>query len=268
MKNTILVLIGIIILIVAGILIWQNGLPGQNSQDYLTNADLLDQEAVYEVEASDASYFGEARGYFAHPVVTGSYPGVVMIHEWWGLNDNIKDMARQLAAQGYNVLAVDLYNGQVAETPDQARALTGSIEQDRANANSQAAVAYLREQNSSKVASLGWCFGGGQSLQLALSGEKLDATIIYYGQLVAEPARLAAIDWPVLGIFGDADTSIPFENVQNFEAALSSLNIPNEIYIYPGVGHAFANPSGANYAPDETIDAWEKTLSFLKQTLR
>lgn len=241
--------------------------PAMAPENSTQNSDMLNGEAKYEILTEDAKYFGDSNGFYAHPTAEGSYPGVVMIHEWWGLNDNIKDMARQLAGQGYNVLAVDLY-GEVAATPDRARELVSSINQETANQNLQAAAGFLRSKGANKIASLGWCFGGGQSLQLALSGEELDATVIYYGQLVTDQQRLASIDWPILGIFGDQDTSIPVENVNAFENALNANSIDNSIHIYPGVGHAFANPSGANYAPEETRDAWNKTLEFLNAHLR
>ncbi|HAS95752.1 TPA: hypothetical protein DCS99_05035 [Candidatus Wolfebacteria bacterium] len=118
------------------------------------------------------------------------------------------------------------------------------------------------------MASLGWCFGGGQSLQLALSGEQLNATVIYYGNVVTDIETLRAIKWPVLGIFAGEDRSISPKKVNEFRAILNELGISNSITIYPGVGHAFANPSGQSYAPEETKDAWQKTLVFLQQNLR
>lgn len=233
------------------------------------------------IQNQTVSYFDNASGYLASPSignnnVTGEpLPAVVMIHEWWGLNDNIKNMADELAEQGYVVLAADLYNGQVAATPEQARQLSSSVRENpsEAIANMQAAVSYLaslENVNASRIASLGWCFGGGQSLQLALNTVPeypLAATVIYYGNLVTDQQELANIGWPVLGIFGDQDQSIPVEDVNNFEQALNATGIPSEIYIYEGVGHAFANPSGDNYAPEETSDAWEKTLAFLNRNL-
>jgi len=105
-------------------------------------------------------------------------------------------------------------------------------------------------------------------LQLALSGETLDATVIYYGDLVTDESRLATMHWPVLGVFGDRDTAIPVAEAKKFHSTLDKLGIENEIYIYPGVGHAFANPTGANYAPNETKDAWEKTIAFLNNHLK
>jgi carboxymethylenebutenolidase len=199
---------------------------------------------------------------------------VVMIHEWWGLNDNIKEMADELAGEGYVVLAADLYNGEVATDPNRARELSSSVRENpqQAITNLQSAVQYLASLpnvNSSRIASLGWCFGGGQSLQLALNSEQqpLAATVIYYGNLVNDTNELSKIKWPVLGIFGDQDNSIPVDSVRAFGRGLNETGVTNEIYIYPGVGHAFANPSGDNYAPQETTDAWQKTLTFLDKYL-
>ena len=201
-------------------------------------------------------------------------PAVVMIHENRGLNEHIKMMADTLAKEGYVVLAVDLFNGQVASNQEVAGQLSGAVRENptEAIANLRAAVRYLaslEKVDASQISSLGWCFGGQQSLQLALNTEAkypLSSTIIYYGRLVSDPDELSKIKWPVLGIFGDQDDSIPVENVTNFESALDSLGIPNEIYVYDGVGHAFANPSRDSYAPEQTADAWNKTLSFLKNS--
>src|SRR5919107_2630737 len=244
------------------------------------------------LENKTVDYFENANGYLVYPISTtttsssiesnissnnnNTFPAVVMIHEWWGLNENIKDMAETLAKEGYVVLAVDLYNGQVANTPDTAQNLVSKVRDNPSESinNLHHAVRYLaslENVNSSEIASLGWCFGGGQSLQLALNTEPeypLAATIIYYGNLVSEQESISKIKWPVLGIFGDQDKSIPVESVKQFEEALNKNGITNEIYIYKGVGHAFANPSGDNYAPQETHDAWEKTVSFLKKYLK
>jgi len=232
-----------------------------------TNAELM-KRAGLEVESETISYGDGFSGYLARPKAEASFPGVVTIHEWWGLNEEIRDAARSLAAEGYIVLAVDLYDGKVAAAPDEARALTSGLDQKRATAHLRAAASELRRRNAPRIASLGWCFGGGQSLQLALSGEELDATVIYYGALTSDESQLRKIRWPVLGIFGDQDRVIPVSSVESFDASLDRLGISNEIHMYPGVGHAFANPSGANYAPSETMDAWEKTLSFLKIHLK
>ena len=224
---------------------------------------------IQTIQNTTVNYYDNASGYLVYPILnpnnnTQKLPAVIMIHENRGLNDNIKDTADILAKQGYVVLAVDLFQGQVTADPDQARELSSSVRNNPGIAieNMQSAVRYLtslENVNGSRIASIGWCFGGGQSLQLALNSEEhpLAATVIYYGNLVNDTQTLSKIKWPVLGIFGDQDQSIPVDSVMQFEQAL------NEIYIYPGVGHAFANPSGDNYAPKETADAWKKTLAFL-----
>ena len=223
-------------------------------------------------------YYPHSQGYLVYPVpsndtVSKKLPAVVMIHEWWGLNKNIKDMANLLARQGFVVLAADLYNGQVANTTKRAMDLVQTVRNNQSNSinNLQSAVKYLSSLpnvDSSKIVSLGWCFGGGQSLQLALNSKEhpLAATILYYGTpLVTDKSSLSKIKWPLLGIFGNKDQSIPLDEINQFRTSLNQSGVTNEVLIYNGVGHAFANPSGDNYAPKETEDAWEKTLSFLKK---
>jgi carboxymethylenebutenolidase len=243
------------------------------------------------LENKTVNYFENVTGYLVYPTSTSTttssiesnisannnntkLPAVVMIHENKGLNDNIKNMANLLAKERYVVLAVDLFNGEVTTDQNRASELTQAIRDNPAVAieNLKSAVTYLASLpnvNPDKIASLGWCFGGQQSLQLALNSEDhpLSATVIYYGRLVTDPEILSKIQWPVLGVFGDQDKSISVESVKQFEEALNANGITNEIYIYKGVGHAFANPSGDNYAPQETQDAWEKTVSFLKKYL-
>jgi carboxymethylenebutenolidase len=228
----------------------------------------------------DVRYFDSASGYLVYPSTATSgtigkkLPAVIMIHEWWGINDNIRTMANTLAKQtGYVVLAVDLFKGQSTKDPTQAMKLvkTVSTNPQEAISNLQAAVKYtgsLPFVNSSKISSIGWCFGGGQSLQLALHSDQhpLVATILYYGTpLVTNKQELSKIKWPVLGFFGDHDQFIPLSQINSFKSALNSDGITNQIHIYKGLGHAFANPSGANYAPQQTSDAWEKTVTFLKK---
>lgn len=279
MYKSLLIAASVLILIGGIIYFRQNGAWPQNIE--MKNSQMLEKkEGGMEVAAEEVEYFAGTKGYFVYPVSrmadngtrpahTGHYTaGVIMIHEWWGLNDNIKDMAHELAKEGYLVFAVDLYKGKVAATREDAQKYRTELDTEEAVANMRAATAHLRSRGAEKIASLGWCFGGGKSLELALSGEKLDATVIYYGQLVTEKSVLQKIKWPVLGIFGGKDTSIPVETVNMFRDALSSLSIQNSVYIYPGVGHAFANPSGANFAPEETKDAWLKTLAFLAVNLK
>lgn len=232
------------------------------------NSDMFD-EGPLEIKTASVNYFANTTGYVAKPMQDGNFPGVILIHEWWGLNDNIKSMARGLASHGYTVIAVDLYAGQVATTPDGARKLLLTFDEQKGISNIGAAVNLLKQNyNVTKVSTIGWCFGGSQSLNYALSGNKLDATVIYYGQPVTDTTKLSLIKWPVLGFFGDKDQSISVDKVREFKSALDTIGVENEIHIYPGLGHAFANPSGASYAPEETKDAWNKTISFLDSHLK
>jgi len=258
------------------------GLVGGASDTSVTNVSKLSSTEnmgnTVNLQNKTVEYFPDSQGYLVYPVssnhtVGKKLPAVVMIHEWWGLNENIKNMANLLAKQGFVVLAADLYKGEVANNPERAMELVQIVRNNQNNSinNLQSAVKYLSllpNVDSSKIASLGWCFGGGQSLQLALNSQDhpLAATILYYGTpLVTDKALLSKIKWPVLGIFGDKDQSIPIEEINQFGNSLNQSGITNNIHIYKGVGHAFANPSGDNYAPKETEDAWQKTLSFLKK---
>jgi carboxymethylenebutenolidase len=241
--------------------------------DYVSgnnNSELFNKSGPYEVITEEVNYFENYDGYLATPDAeeATSFPGIILIHENRGLNQNIKDMAEELASHGYVALAVDLFGVEAATTADEARQLSASYDPQKGLENMNAAVQFLKERGVQKIASIGWCFGGGQSLELALSNNEMDATIIYYGRLVTEPERLSTITWPVLGIFAGLDTGIPPERVHEFEDALNELGIQNEIHIYPNVNHAFANPSGERHAPEETRDAWEKTLTFLSDTLK
>lgn len=233
-------------------------------------------------ENKTVTYFGgNTSGYLVYPNQNQSgekvkLPAVVMIHENKGLNDYIKESANLLAKNGYVVLAVDLFNGEVV-TNNQERSgeLTGAIRENPGIAieNMKAAVNYLRSLDNvdpSKIASLGWCFGGQQSLQLAINSkdDPLAATVIYYGRLTNDSQAISNITSPVLGIFGGKDQSISVDSVMQFQKALNDTGITNEIYVYPNVGHAFANPSNDNYAPTETADAWKKTLDFLSRNLQ
>lgn len=223
-----------------------------------------------QVESQDVNYFENYVGYLAAPKDRDEkYPGIVIIHEWWGLNDNIKKTAENLASHGYVVLAVDLYGKPAATTADDARQLMSSYDPQRGIDNMNGAVQFLEKNYAvPKVASIGWCFGGGQSLNLALHNSDMDATVIYYGSLVTDKEQLFSIKWPVLGIFAGLDQGIPVESVNEFKKALDELGIQNEIRIYPNVDHAFANPSGQRYAPEETKDAWQKTILFLDSNLK
>ncbi len=247
-------------------------LPDYTNED--SNSEIF-ARGEHPVTSETVTYFEGVSGYLARPAGINnndddeSYPGIVMIHEWWGLNENIKEMADNLASHGYVVLAVDLYGGDTAATSDQARQLIASYDLEYGIQNMGSAVSMLNEDYSAgKVGSIGWCFGGGQSLNLALKNSGLDATVIYYGSLITDTESLSAIQWPVLGVFAELDRGISVGAVTEFESALNELGVSNQILIYDGVDHGFANPSGQRFAPTESTDAWAHTISFFETNLK
>lgn len=212
-------------------------------------------------------------GHFVFPAdMVDPLPGLIVIHEWWGLNEGVRAMADRIAAEGYVVLAVDLFKGQSAVSPADARQLMVEVVENPALAEENIRQAYdflASTAQAPTIGSLGWCFGGGWSLNTALLfPDQLDAAVIYYGQVTDNEERLAPLDVPILGLFGEEDRGIPVESVRNFEQALENLEKDYEIEIYPGAKHAFANPSGNNYNADVADDAWQKTIAFLDQHLR
>ena len=211
-------------------------------------------------------------GHFAFPSdMIEPLPAVIMIHEWWGLNDNIRAMAERLAAEGYIVLAVDLFGGEAATSPEVARQLMlRAVEnRDSVTSNIEQAYRFVKETaGAPRIASLGWCFGGGWSFNTAVMfPQDLDAAVIYYGQVTDDEERLSPLDVPILGLFGSADRGIKLESVRRFEGALERLGKDYEIHVYEGAGHAFANPSGRNFNAGYAEDAWTRTLEFLSDRL-
>lgn len=214
------------------------------------------------------------KGYYAYPQdMTKPLPGILAIHEWWGLNQNIEAMARRLAGEGYQVLAVDLYHGQIADTPEQASQLVKEVADNPFGAEANISKAYdylVSKKKASSVASIGWCFGGSWSLETALLfPQELDAAVIYYGGEVGEKTaeELNTLEMPILGIFGAEDSSIPLETVDQLRSTLKKLDKNAEILVYKNAGHAFANSSGQNYVPAAAEKAWKKTTKFLRQYL-
>ncbi|MGB5346191.1 MAG: dienelactone hydrolase family protein [Woeseia sp.] len=211
-------------------------------------------------------------GYFVFPAdMVEPLPAVIMIHEWWGLNDGLRAMADRLAGEGYIVLAVDLFQSQVATTPEGARDLMLKVVENPGFAEEnlrQARDFLLNTARAPAVASLGWCFGGGWSLNTALLfPDELAAAVIYYGQVTGDEDKLRPLNVPVLGIFAAQDRGIPVASVRDFEGALERLRKNYSIHVFPGVGHAFANPSGNNYDAAAAAEAWNMTLEFLQAHL-
>lgn len=256
-KRILLALLGILLPIVvlfAGAIIFDS-LFGIDTAEF-TNVSYTDQDGT------------ELIGYLAQPEGEGPFPGVLLLHEWWGLNEGITVLADALAAEGYVVLAPDAYRGNVTAAFPRAIWLRLTTPEEQVFNDIDAALVHLmslENVDADRLASWGFCFGGGHSLQLGMrQTENLLLTIIYYGSVVTDPELLKPLTAGkgVLGVFGEEDQSIPTADVLEFEAALNSLNISNEVTIYPGVGHAFLTEENYNQ-PGAAGEAWQQTLQFL-----
>lgn len=198
------------------------------------------------------------------------YPGLIAIHEWWGLNDQVRGEAQKWADEGFAVLAVDLYRGRRAADADEAHELMRGLPQDRAALDLKAAFSWLAKQPEvapKRIGSIGWCMGGGYSLELAALEPKLRAAVIYYGRLITDTQRLAKIKASVYGFFGEDDRGIPAASVREFEETMAGLGKTTFVHIYPGAGHAFANSTRPSYNPNAAEDARIHTLKYLKSDL-
>lgn len=229
-------------------------------------ADVKTETISYKSGAETVS------GYLALPSGGGPHPALVVIHEWWGLNDWVKEQTRKFAAQGYVALAVDLYRGQVAEDAGLAHELSRGLPEDRALRDLQAAFNYLQSRKDAKkayIGSVGWCMGGGLSLKLAINEPRLRACIINYGAMPTDPAAMSKIRASVLGNFGGEDRGIPPSSVQAFEKEMKQQKKWVDVKIYPGAGHAFENPNNkGGYREDAAKDAWERMVRFLGENLK
>jgi len=207
-------------------------------------------------------------GYFAFPSdMIDPLPAIIVVHEWWGLNDHVRSLADRLAAEGFIVLAVDLFSGNTGTTAVEARRLMQSVIENPGPADDNIRQAYNFVDSTAgapRVGAVGWGFGGDWAFNAAmLFPDELDAVVIYYGQVTDDEDLLRPINTPILGLFGAKDNSIPVDSVRKFEAALERLRKNYEVHIYPAAGFAFANPSSRTYTTDVAEDAWKRTLGFL-----
>ena len=206
------------------------------------------------------------------PEGKGPFPAIVVIHEWWGLDDWMKEQASKLAGQGYEALAIDLYRGKVAKTPDEAHEIMRGVPEDRVARDLHAAFEFLKSQpdvKKNRIGSIGWCMGGGYSLDMALAEPTLAADVINYGHLADDQQSIKKIKAPILGIFGAQDRGIPVEDVKKFGQALKQAGNRVEIVVYPNAGHGFQNPVNKDrYRADDTADAWKHIDAFLASTLK
>ena len=226
-------------------------------------------EAVVYADASGQPL----EGWLARPVDgDGDLPAIIVIHEWWGLNDNVRRAAERLAGEGYITLAVDLHQGSLADTPKAAMQMARALgaNEDAAFANLNDAISYLKaEVGVSQIGVMGWCQGGAWSLRTALAfPADIDAAVIYYGRVSTDPEELKVLDMPVLGVFAGDDFIVPPKMAYSFAAAMEQAKKDLEFYMYRDAAHAFSNPSGTDYKADAATDAWKHTTAFLARNLK
>jgi carboxymethylenebutenolidase len=213
-------------------------------------------------------------GYLAVPEGPGPFPALVIIHEWNGLVDRVREVADDFAAEGYVTLAVDLYSGRTGSSPDENIALMteANANMPAVVANLDAAVAYLRDRPdvTGRVGAMGWCFGGGIALSFGLDGAEHEATAIFYGRLLDDPAVLARLDHEVYGTFGQEDSGPSPDQVAAFETALRAAGITNDLHVYDGVGHGFwlRVDGDLESRSGPGLDAWQRLKAYLDRTLR
>ena len=224
-----------------------------------------------ELETGIVTYGGpegtELMGYLARVPGQQPQPAVIVIQEWWGLNEHIKDVARRFAEAGYVALAPDLYHGQVTTEPDEARKLAMELGMGDAVGEIQAAMAYLRDQDftTDQIGIIGFCMGGGLVLQTAAADDSVGAAIPFYGQPVGA-AEAQQISAPVLSFLGTQDR-ISAANYEAMHDAFAANGIPNHFQLYEGAQHAFFNDTRDSYAPEAADDAWMRTLSWFDEYL-
>jgi carboxymethylenebutenolidase len=236
---------------------------------------LLMSLSMFGAEGKQVTYSSgndKVQGMLYTPYGKGPFPAIIVIHEWWGLNDWVKAQASKLAEQGYVALAVDLYRGKVATSPEEAHEIMRGVPEDRAKQDLDAAFTYLKSQNNvtgDRIGAIGWCMGGGYSLDVALQEPTLAADVINYGHLAVDQSSLKKINAPILGIFGGKDRGIPVEDVKKFQQTMQQLGKEIEIVIYPDAGHAFENPNNKEgYRAQDAQDAWKHITEFLQANLK
>jgi carboxymethylenebutenolidase len=237
------------------------------------SAALASPAAAAEQNVTFKSGTETGSGLLVTPEGKGPFPAVVVIQEWWGLNDWVKDQARALAKEGYVALAVDLYHGKVADKQEDAHQLMSGLSSDLALRDLKGAYAYLQSRadvRKGHTGAIGWCMGGMYALKLATEEPGLKAAVAYYGAPPTDAAALARIKAAVMGNYGAEDKGPSPEQVKAFEAAMTKLGKPVDVKIYPGAGHAFANPNNPwkGYREEAAKDAWARTLAFFAKHLK
>ena len=252
------------------------GCTREKSDEHASHTTGTQPESTSKAEAGPLVTFpsvnGNASGYLAAPTTPGKKPGLIVIHEWWGLDDWTRENADRFAKQGYVALAVDLYRGKSTTNPDEAHELMRGMPEDRAMADLVAAFNYLASRpdvEPKAIGVIGWCMGGGYALALATNEPRLAASAINYGRLVTDRDAMTKINAPLLGNFGAEDRGIPAADVKTFGQELTKYGKLSDIKIYEGAGHAFMNPNNKEgYNAAATQDAWARIDRFFDRNLR
>jgi len=212
-------------------------------------------------------------GYLSLPKGDGTHPGLVVVQEWWGVNDWVKQQTDSLASHGYVAFAPDLYKGKVAYDEATAHQLMSGLVEEEAMATLRAAADFLRSRQdvrANAIGVIGWCLGGRYAIRLAAVDPGIRACVAYYGAPISDPSAIRGIQAAMLGNYGAEDQGPSPEQVRQFESALRKAGKKVDFKIYPGAGHAFANENNpwGGYRPTASRDAWRRTLTFLNQELK
>ncbi|MGE5462706.1 MAG: dienelactone hydrolase family protein [Syntrophothermus sp.] len=259
------VLLGLLILL-AGFVVF---LAGSVLVDVAIGGNRLDR--VTNTTLPGANGGPDVRAYVAKPEGRGPFPAVIMIHEFFGLNESIVSKADLLVKEGYLVVAPDTFRGSTTSWIPRAIYQVITTKPENINADLDSVYAWLTSQpdvDPNRIATAGFCYGGRASLVYSLHNDQLAATVIFYGSPETDPAVLKTLPGPVLGIFGGADQSIPVEEVKAFDAALSQAGVPHEIKIYDGQPHAFVHDAQGIQAGGAQGEAWSQMLAFLDANLK
>ena len=259
------VLLIILVLVLAFVVL----LAGSIAVDYALGANRLD--SVTNITIPGANGGPDVRAYLAKPAGDGPFPTVIMIHEFWGLNDAITGKADLLAEEGYLVIAPDTFRGSTTGWVPRAIYQVISSRPENVNADLDAVYAWLESQpdvDINRVAIAGFCYGGRTSLAYSLHNNQLAGTVIFYGSPETDPEILKTLPGPLLGIFGGADQSIPVEQVSAFDSALTEAGVPHEITVYEGQPHAFVENAEGIKAGGSQGEAWNQMLAFLETNLK
>ena len=242
---------------------------------------LLEEEAfrkLHQLKGDQASktsgievQVGSTRGYLALPKTRHeTRSAVILFHEYWGLNPNIKHWADRLAREGHAALAIDLYGGKIAKNAREAMTLMRGVQQNIAAKTIADAIRFVHRDervDAQRVGSIGWSFGGTWALNAAMNHPGIDACVVYYGKTTSNLDKLSGVGGAGLGIFGKNDPSIPQQQVDSFRSALEKTKIRHQIHTFEA-GHAFANPSGSRYVAEASMKSWVLVREVFERELQ